>query len=158
MHTSEKQASETTEEWYRMNVAVPFLDHIISELDSKFSAVAQISSRLLGLVPSIMCSQSEVDISETVQLYRDDLPSPELFDQEFSRWKDIYMHKAAHHRPTTCAMALKECDNTLFPNLSVLLQIVCTLTVTSSECERNACVLRRLRNLMRAGMTENRWP
>ena len=113
-----------------MNVAVPFLDHIISELDSKFSAVAQTSSRLLGLVPSILCFQSEVDISETVQLYHDDLPSPELFDQEFSRWKDIYMHKAARHRPTTCAMALKECDNTLFPNLSVLLRIVCTLPVT----------------------------
>ena len=148
--------AETTEEWYRVNVAVPFLDHIISELDSKFSAVAQTSSRLLGLVPSILCSQSEVDISETVQLYHDDLPSPELFDQEFSRWKDIYMHKAARHRPTTCAMALKECDNTLFPNLSVLLWIVCTLPVTSTECERNASVLRRLRNFMRAGMTENR--
>ena len=148
--------AETTEEWYRVNVAVPFLDHIISELDSKFSAVAQTSSRLLGLVPSILCSQSEVDISETVQLYHDDLPSPELFDQEFSRWKDIYMHKAARHRPTTCAMALKECDNTLFPNLSVLLWIVCTLPVTSTECDRNAGVLRRLRNFMRAGMTENR--
>ena len=142
--------AETTEEWYRV------CRFWITSFQRKFSAVAQTSSRLLGLVPSILCSQSEVDISETVQLYHDDLPSPELFDQEFSRWQDIYMHKAARHRPTTCAMALKECDNTLFPNLSVLLRIVCTLPVTSTECERNASVLRRLRNFMRAGMTENR--
>ena len=37
-----------------------------------------------------------------------------------------------------------------------LLQIACTLPVTSSDCERNASTLRRLRNFMRAGMTENR--
>ena len=57
--------AETTEEWYRVNVAVSFLDHIISELDYKFSAVAQTSSHLLGLVPSILCFQSQVDISKT---------------------------------------------------------------------------------------------
>ena len=80
--------AETTEEWYRVNVAVAFLDNIISELDSKLSAVAQTSSQLLGLVPSLLCSQNQVDISETVQLYHDDLSSPELF----GRWKDIYLH------------------------------------------------------------------
>ena len=121
-----------------MNVAVPFLDDIIAELDSQFSAMAQTSSQLLGLIPSIMCCQKDLDISE---LYHDDLPSPELFDQGFARWQDMYLHKVADKRPTTCASALKECDSHLFPNISVLLQIVCTLPVTSSECERNASAL-----------------
>lgn len=148
--------AETVEEWYRVNVAVPFLDHIIVELDSQFSALAQTSTRLLGLVPSIMCSQREIDVSEAVELYHDDLPSPELFDQEFSRWRDVYVSKAVDQRPTTCASALKECDSNLYPNLSLLLRIACTLPVTSSECERNASVVRRLHNFMRAGMTESR--
>ena len=148
--------AETVKEWYRVNVAVPFLDHIIVELDSQFSAIAQTSTRLLGLVPSIMCSQNDFDISEAVELYHDDLPSPELFDQEFSRWRDIYVHKAVDQRPKTCASALKECDSNLYPNLSVLLRIACTLPVTSCECERNASVVRRLHNFMRAGMTESR--
>ena len=148
--------AETVEEWYRVNVAVPFLDHIIVELDSQFSAIAQTSTQLLGLVPSIMCSQDDLDISEAVELYHNDLPSPELFDQEFSRWRDIYVHKAVDQRPKTCASALKECDSNLYPNLSVLLRIACTLPVTSCECERNASVVRRLRNFMRAGMTESR--
>ena len=136
-----------------MNVAVPFLDHIIVELDSQFSAIAQTSTRLLGLVPSIMCSQH--DISEAVELYYDDLPSPELFDQELIRWRDIYVLKAVDQRPKTCASALKECDSNLYPNLSVLLRIACTLPVTSSECECNASVVHRLHNFMRAGMTES---
>ena len=137
-----------------VNVAVPFLDHIIVELDSQFSDIAQTSTLLLGLVPS--CSQNDLDISEAVELYHQDLPSPGLFDQEFSRWRDIYMHKAVDQRPKTCAAALKECDANLYPNLSVLLTIACTLPVTSCECERNASVVRRLHNFMRAGMTESR--
>ena len=49
--------AETVEGWYKVNVTIPFLDHVIAELDSQFSAVAQRSSQLLGLVPSIMCSK-----------------------------------------------------------------------------------------------------
>ena len=52
------------------------------------------------------------------------------------RWKDIYVHKSAPQRPKTCASALEECDSNLYTNLSVLLRIACTLSVTSSECER----------------------
>lgn len=148
--------AETVEEWYKVNVVIPFLDHVVAELESQFSAVAQIASQLLGLVPSIMCSQEDLDISEAVQLYHDDLPSPELFDQEFARWRDMHLQNAADKRPTTCASAVKVCDSRLFPNIHVLLQIVCTLPVTSCECERNASALRRLHNFMRARMTESR--
>ena len=148
--------AETVEEWYKVNVAILFLDHMITELDSQFSAVAQMASRLLGLVPSILCSREDLDISEAVGLYHADLPSPELFDQELARWRDMHLHKPADKRPTTGASALKECDSYLFLNISVLLQILCTLTVTSCECERNASALRRLHTFMRAGMSESR--
>ena len=66
---------KTVEEWYKVNFAVSFLDHIIAQLDSQFSALAQ-TSQLLGLVPSVICSKSR----------------KELFDQEFTR----------RHRGKTC--------------------------------------------------------
>lgn len=44
------------------------------------------------------------------------------------------------------------CDPTIFPNISVLLQIACTLPVTSCECERSASALRRLNKYMQASM------
>ena len=53
MPSSEKQEAETVEEWYTLNVAVPFIDHIMVELDSQFPTVAQISTRLFELVSSI---------------------------------------------------------------------------------------------------------
>ena len=75
---------------------------------------------------------------------------------ELSRWKHRFMCLDAGHRPSSCAKAIKACDKESFPNIFVLLQIACTLPVTSCECERNASVLRRLHNFMRAGMTELR--
>ena len=147
--------AETIEDWYRVNVAIPFLDHIIQELDSRFSGLAQTASKLLGLVPAVLCKR-EIDMTEVVQLYSNDMTSPELFMQELTRWKIKYLAKLESDRPSSCASALRECDQDLYPNIYTLLQIACSLPVTSCECERNASALRRLRNFMRAGMTESR--
>ena len=46
--------AENTENWYRINVAIPFMDHILQELDSKFSTLAQTASKHLGLVPAVL--------------------------------------------------------------------------------------------------------
>ena len=48
--------------------------------------------------------------------------------------------------------AIKVRDAQLYPNIRILLQIACTLPVTSCECKRSASVLRRLKNNMRATM------
>ena len=125
---------EGIEEWYRINVAVPFLDHIISELNAQFSSLAQTASKLYGMIPAILCSGKNVDLTEVFELYNDDIPSPELFQQELQRWKTKYLSKANSDRPSTCAKALAECDEELFPNIYVL------LAVTSYKCERNASV------------------
>ena len=38
---------EGIEEWYRINIAVPFLDHIISELNAQFSSLAQLPNYMV---------------------------------------------------------------------------------------------------------------
>ena len=149
-------SAETIEEWYRINVAIPFLDHIINELGEQFSSLTKTSLKLLGLVPSVLCQNSTPDLSDAIKLYSSDLPSPEQFDQEYQRWKHYFACKASDQIPTTCASAIKECDQAFYPNIYALLTIACTLPVTSTECERNASTLRRLHNYMRAGMTDDR--
>ncbi|XP_063750079.1 52 kDa repressor of the inhibitor of the protein kinase-like [Eleginops maclovinus] len=118
---------------------------------------AFVASRLMGLIPSVQCnSDVTVDISEAVALYQDDLPSPEVIDQELKRWKLKWQVKALHQRPSSCASAIKECDEMMYPNIFKLLKIACTLPVTSCECERSASVLRRLNTFMRSSMGEDR--
>ena len=82
--------AETIEDWYKVNVAIPFLDHIIQEIESP---MAQTATKLLGLVPAVVC-EKDMDMTEVVQLYHNDLPSPELFTQEHTRWKIRYLAKA----------------------------------------------------------------
>ena len=54
-------------EHYRVNVAVPFFDHIISELDDQFSSLTLRVSKLLGLVPSVI-QESRVTAQQLTDL------------------------------------------------------------------------------------------
>ncbi|KAL0162330.1 hypothetical protein M9458_041726 [Cirrhinus mrigala] len=153
----ENVPAETVKDYYRRNMAIPFLDHVILEFEFRFSPLSITASRLLGLIPSIQCnSDVTVDVSEAVQLYQNDLPSPELIDQELKRWKLRWRNKSSEERPTSCAAAIKECDVLIYPNVFKLLKIACTLPVTSYECERSNSTLRRLNTFMRSSMGEDR--
>ena len=88
------------------NVAIPFLDHIVTNLDVKFDgtienilcminvfficisflAFSKTAALLLSLTPAVMCSE-EIDISDVITMYYDDLPSPELIQPELRRWR-----------------------------------------------------------------------
>lgn len=87
-------------------------------------------------------------------MYGDDLPSVETFGTELILWKQKCVE--TKNTPSTVIDALKICDKDRFPNIYVLLQIACTLPITSCSCERGASSLKRLRTYMRASMTENR--
>ena len=87
-------------------------------------------------------------------MYRDDLPSPQLFPAEFRRWRIKYAEE--EELAGSCATALKQCDEDAFPNIFPLLKILSTLPVTSCECERSFSAMRRLNTYMRCTMSENR--
>ncbi|KAK3735537.1 hypothetical protein QZH41_005014 [Actinostola sp. cb2023] len=76
-------------DYYRINLGVPFLDHIISQLDERFSSITVKATQLLGLVPSVIQQMqvTEQELRDVLELYQDDLPSPQLFPAEFRRWK-----------------------------------------------------------------------
>lgn len=97
-------------EYYHVNIAVPFLDHIISELDGQFSGLTMRVSKLLGLVPSVI-QESQItaqQLNDLVDLYKDDLPSPQLFFAEFQRWK--IKVQAGIITADSCAASLRACD------------------------------------------------
>ena len=72
------------------------------------------------------------------------------------RWKSKYSTVPADKLPNSPSEAIKECDAQLYSNIRILLQIACTLPVTSCECERSASVLWRLMTYMRATMGNER--
>lgn len=55
-------------------VVIPFLDHLITELTSRFDAHAKKASMIQGLLPVRITSESSVlDIEEAIEFYKDDL-------------------------------------------------------------------------------------
>ena len=125
----------SVQEYFQRNVAIPFLDHIIISINRQFSKSTVTAISLLGLVPSIICSQ-DVNLEEALIKFRDDLSLPELTDAELRRWRNRYMAMLLEKRPSSPVKAIKECDATDFPNISVLFTIACTIPVTSCECEK----------------------
>ena len=60
-HRSNIEA-ETPSQYYRQVVTIPFLDHIISEINSRFSQHQQTAYHGLCLIPSVLVEKSMDDI------------------------------------------------------------------------------------------------
>ncbi|XP_063436646.1 52 kDa repressor of the inhibitor of the protein kinase-like [Mytilus trossulus] len=126
------------------------------EIDTQFAVVSTKCMKLFALVQLILCEKN-MQVSHlqgVVDVYKNDLPSPELIDEEFFAWK--LKSQQMQERPSTCRNAIKLCAKEHFPNIYVLLKIACTLPITSCECERSFSVMRRLNNYMRASMNHYR--
>ena len=54
--------------YYKNNLAIPLVDHIIAEMSLQFSGIAAKALKLLGLVPSVI-SIEESDLSDITSVY-----------------------------------------------------------------------------------------
>ena len=71
-----------SEAYYQVNVAIPFMNHVIMELDEKFSNLASFAGNILGLVPSVLRSGPfNVNVEQLENKYTEDLPSPGCLEQ-----------------------------------------------------------------------------
>ena len=116
-------------------IAVPLVDNFISEMTFRFNKFNVTASKLLLLVPSIICNPDYEDsLSTTDDLkkqYSNDLQNCDILDQEISLWKRRWQAVKVEDRPDSLAKTIKDCDDLRFPNVFILLKIGCTLPVTS---------------------------
>ena len=91
-------------------------------------------------------------VEAALQYCADHLPSLQDFDVGPFRWWRKWF-SADQELPSSSNQALEECDNELFPNIHTLLPFLCTLPVTSVECEWSFSALRWLKTLLRATIT-----
>ena len=74
--------AEEPAEYYRRSVTIPFLDHLLSQLDHRFSSDQQRVVRGLSLVPSVMKEDSrwKEHVMDLATFYQCDLPSSDNMD------------------------------------------------------------------------------
>lgn len=148
--------ADSPETYYRRNIMRPFLDHITSEMETRFGSIHQTKIKLLSLTPSASVSCTSSSIKDVGELYKSDLPSPQLLSTELNRWKMKWNALQPKDRPDTLQNALLGCDEDAFPNIYVLLTIACTLPVTTCETERANSQLKLLKTYLRSTMSEER--
>lgn len=149
--------STSPEEYFKLTIVIPFLDHLLADLSSRFNPHVKQASHLQSLLPSRITSTTSVsDISEAVKFYNDDLPNPMIIDEEMHVWKTKWLSVEAQERPKSLQDCLKVCSKTTLPNIFCLLKLFSTLPVSSCSCERSASTLRRLNNYLRCTQSEER--
>ena len=148
--------AESPEVYYRRNIMLPFLNCLTSEIEARFGSIHQTKIKLLCLVPSTAVNCTASSIRNVGDLYKSDLPSPQLLSTEFNRWKIKCNLMSPSRRPDNLQDALQCCDEDAFPNIHKLLTIACTLPVTTCENERANSQLKLLKTYLRSTMSEER--
>lgn len=76
--------ADSPEVYYRRALTIPFLDHLLSELEFRFSTNVKIAALGLCLVPSILLKRDdwEENIMNLAALYEIDLPTPLSLETE----------------------------------------------------------------------------
>ena len=145
------------EDFFKETVAIPFLNHLISNVSFQFDAHTKQAASLQRIIPSLITTNlSHYDISEGVGFYSDDLPNATIVDEELSRWKSRWLAVPEKDRPQSLSAALKQCQLDTFPNIFTLLKLFATIPLSSCLCERSVSALRRLNNYLWCSQTEER--
>jgi hypothetical protein len=153
----------TPEQYMNRSIAIPFLDHLSCELKDRFKN-SELAVDGLSLVPSTFANtpnqlhQLPGGLQSLAQLWETDLPDSTCVAAEYHTWLCKWRRAAAEGRelPSSVQQSLQECSEQFFPNLHTLLRLICTLPVTTAECERTISHIRTLKSYLRSTMGQER--
>ena len=145
-HRANAPADIPYEYWLR-NVYLPFLDHILVGIDSRFDKYGVVVNRMAALIPAIIVTVMILTSQKFLYIYSDDLPSPNCAEEEFicSRREWLLFDR-------------KSTQSVRFPFLPEYLHTTAEWNHCSHvcECERLGSVLKRL-NTSIYGPDKTKW-
>ncbi|XP_076030802.1 52 kDa repressor of the inhibitor of the protein kinase-like [Oratosquilla oratoria] len=139
----------SAEEYYRRSVYIPFVDHVVAELKSRFDddtvpVALQLKELLRG-------SKANVDaVLKATKLYESDVESLLLVQTETHRWT------CSAPAFESVKKAKEYAEARMFPNIAKLLTILLTLPVSNAEAERSFSALKRLKTYLRSTIGPDR--
>lgn len=76
------------EEYYRINVAIPFIDQLEAELTSRFNVENRVGCQIFRLVPASIINDNDVQRLATELLFWEvDIPTPSSLLSEIKQWQ-----------------------------------------------------------------------
>ncbi|XP_065653088.1 52 kDa repressor of the inhibitor of the protein kinase-like [Hydra vulgaris] len=109
-------------EYYQIICSIPFLDHILIQLDSLFSSENLVLLNSFSIIPSYLISDKDwrKKVKKFVCTYQNDLPEPRYFYAELDMW-EVYWKNHSDSAPKTISDSPQKCDDHTFPNISTIL-------------------------------------
>ena len=155
--------ADTPSEYYCRMLSIPLIDHLLSEMKSRFNTHQNTALLGLCIVPSVMVTlpseQCSTMVSQLVDMYQDDLPSPDCIHTELHcwqmKWQQHLKENGKSTLPSSPTFAIRH-GSAIYPNIIALISILCTLPVTSCSAERYFSGLKRIKTHFRAAMTNSR--
>ena len=134
--------ADTPMEYYRRTISIPMVDHLLSELQSQFGDHQRTAMLGLSIVPSLFLSLESAEcisrFKELADLYESDLRSPESLESELhcwhTKWQQQVRDRGESSLPTSLTLTLRHVSS-MYPNITALVKILCTLPVTSCSAE-----------------------
>ena len=139
---------QSPKDYWRVTVTIPFLDSIITELESRFGSEKRAHYELCVLIPEVL---REVErkklivsaIASVLQLkWKHLMPYEDTFDSELFRWKNHC--EGLKEAKSSTRLLCEDADPVFFPNVRELLCILAVLPVGSAEAERSFSCLRQI--------------
>ena len=154
--------AQSPSEYYRRTATIPILDHLISGIECCFSSHQKTALLGLHLIPSILITSRLQDVVEKLapleEMYANNLVdgnfSTELH-QWYMKWESMKNEHGSDALPTCLSHTLPHASS-YYANIRILLQILCTLPVTSCSCERSFSALKRIKTSLRSSMGNER--
>ena len=138
----------TPDDYYRRAIFIPFLDHVLAELNTRFSdKTVPVAVHIRELLKGPTTNKELV--LAAAEVYRDDVQSI-LVTAEINRW----ILTAEPMQSVENALSFAKAR--MFPNLAKLLTILLTLPVTNAEAERSFSVLKLVKTHLRSSMGQER--
>ncbi|KAL4126233.1 hypothetical protein QTP88_010459 [Uroleucon formosanum] len=140
------------EVYYRVTICIPFIDSFITQLSDRFLDHRNV---FCGFQCLFDYESGDVpdEFDELIKFY---LPECDIntVRAELKMWK-IKLERT-ENKPKSGLDAIKECNNIIYPNIFNLLNILCTLPVSTATPERIFSCLKRLKTYTRNTMKEER--
>ncbi|KAL4143541.1 hypothetical protein QTP88_005860 [Uroleucon formosanum] len=143
----------TPEQYYRASILIPYLDKFITELEERFN----VHRSILSGFDSLFRENGPIeDIIILSNKYNADLQNDgtqnEIIEAEYKLWQRKLMQTT--EKPNNALEAMAMCNQSIYPNIFKLLQILVTLPVSSATNERTFSNLKRIKTYLRNSMSE----
>ena len=151
----------STSDYFKKSLTISLIDHLLFEVNNRFSDDALVAYDGLVTIPDKMMSyvskkiEWKIKFQSFVNFYSTDLPCAISLSAELDLWESYWAQEKIC-LPENISSTLKSIPNNQFSNLRVFLCILRTLPLTSSACERSFSAMRRLKNYTRSTMSSER--